>query len=340
MALDYGAAVMGIGAAIPARSVDNAELEQRMDTTDAWIRSHIGIRARRVVEPDQAMSDLAIPAAREALANAGVGADEVDLIVVAGSNHDYLMPATACLVQDALGARAAGALDIKNACSGFVYALGAAAGLVQNGTCRTILVIGAEIHSKIIDWNDRTMAPFFGDGAGAVVLRRSRPGVGVLSAVYGADGSNADAIIVEAGGSREPTTAEALARGATLCRQDGARVKRFIQRVFPESVRAVTARVGLTPEDLDFVISHQSNLRLIEEGLDELGVDRQKTHTIIEDYGNQGSASIPIVWRDALRLGKIGPGSLVALSGYGAGLAYGAVLVRLAGRDDFLEADR
>jgi 3-oxoacyl-[acyl-carrier-protein] synthase-3 len=332
----FGAAVMGLGTAIPDRTVTNQDLERTLDTTDAWIRSHVGMEARRIVHDDQAMSDLAIPAGRAALADAGISADELDLIIVAGSAHDYLMPATACLVQDALGARRAGALDIKNACSGFVYALGAGAGFIRSGMARTVLVIGAEIHSKIIDWADRTMAIFFGDGAGAVVLRRSRPEVGVLAAVYGADGANADAIIVPAGGSRLPVTPQLVEDKQHLCRQDGPRVKTFIQRVFPESVRDVCARAGIRPTDLDFVISHQSNLRLIEEGMANLGLPMDRTHTVLERYGNQGSASIPIVWQEALQLGKIGPGSLVALSGYGAGLAYGAVLVRLAGREDFL----
>jgi 3-oxoacyl-[acyl-carrier-protein] synthase-3 len=332
-----GAAVKGIGTAIPTKTVTNHDLERMMETSDAWIRAHIGIEARRIVEDGEAMSDLAVPAGQQALQEAGVSPEDVDLIIVAGSNHDYLMPATACLVQDALGARRAGALDIKNACSGFVYALGAGAGFVRSGMARTVLVIGAEIHSKIIDWTDRSMAPFFGDGAGAVVLRRSRPDVGVLAAVYGADGSNADAIIVPAGGSRHPVTPELVAEGAHLCRQDGGRVKTFIQRVFPESVRAVCAQYGVTPGDLDFVVSHQSNLRLIEEGMAALGLSMEKTHTVLERYGNQGSASIPIVWKEALDMGRIGPGSLVALSGYGAGLAYGGVLVRLAGPDDFLD---
>jgi 3-oxoacyl-[acyl-carrier-protein] synthase-3 len=326
---------MGIGTAIPSGSVTNQDLERMMDTTDEWIRTHIGISERRVVGVHEAMSDLAIPAAAEALRDAGIEAGELDLIIVAGSNHDYLMPATAALVQAALGAWRAGALDIKNACSGFVYALGTGAAFIQNGTADTVLVIGAEIHSKIIDWTDRTMAPFFGDGAGAVVLRRSRPGVGVLAAVYGADGSNADAIQVDAGGSRQPVTPELLAEKAHLCHQDGRRVKVFIQRVFPESVDRVCARAGITSRDLDFVISHQSNRRLIEEGLERLGLTEAHTHTVIERYGNQGSASIPIVWQEALKLGKVGPGSLVALAGYGAGLTYGAVLVRLAGPDDF-----
>lgn len=331
-----GAAILGMGATVPTRGITNSDLERMMSTTDKWIRDHVGIHTRRIVEDDQAMSDLAIPAARQALEDAQISARELDLIIVAGSNHDYLMPATACLVQGALDAEQAGALDIRNACSGFIYALGVGAAMIQNGTCNTVLVIGAEIHSKIIDWSDRTMAVFFGDGAGAVVLRRSRPEVGILTCYYGADGKNADAIIVEAGGSRQPLTPELLERKAHLCRQDGLRVKEFIQRVFPGSVRAVCERQGLTPQDLDFVISHQANLRLIEQCMADLGLSMDKTHTVLEEYGNQGSASIPIVLEEAIRLGKIGPGSLVAFSGYGAGLAYGAALVRLANREDFL----
>jgi 3-oxoacyl-[acyl-carrier-protein] synthase-3 len=321
---------------VPTKRVTNQELEQMMATTDEWIWQHIGIHARRVVEDDQAMSDLAIPAARAALADAGIGPEELDLIIVAGSNHDYLMPATACIVQGALDAPQAGALDIRNACSGFIYALGVGAAMIQNGTCRTVLVVGAEIHSKIIDWSDRTMAVFFGDGAGAVVLRRSRPDVGVLACHYGADGKNADAIIVEAGGSRHPMTHELLEAKANMCHQDGKRVKSFIERVFPESVRAVCQRYGIETKDLDFLISHQANLRLIERCMADLGLPMEKTHTVLEDYGNQGSASIPIVLKEALQLGKVRPGSLVALTGYGAGLAYGAALVRLAAPEDFL----
>jgi 3-oxoacyl-[acyl-carrier-protein] synthase-3 len=331
-----GAAILGVGAAIPNRRVTNQELEAAMDTTDGWIREHVGIHTRRVVEDDQAMSDLAIPAARAALADAGVTAADLDFVIVAGSNHDYLMPATACLVQAALGAREAGALDIRNACSGFIYGLGVGASLIQNGTCRTVLVVGAEIHSKIIDWSDRTMAVFFGDGAGAVVLSRSRPEVGVLALYYGADGENADAIIVPAGGSRQPLTAALLEQKAHVCRQDGRRVKEFIERVFPESVRRVCARYGVEVAELDFLISHQANLRLIERCMAALGLPMTKTHTVLEEYGNQGSASIPIVLQEALRLGKVRPGSLVAMTGYGAGLAYGAALVRLASREDFL----
>ncbi|MBX6351422.1 MAG: ketoacyl-ACP synthase III [Clostridia bacterium] len=332
-----GAAVAGVGAVIPEVVVTNSDLEARMDTTDAWIREKIGIRERRIARADQAMSDLAIPAAREALADAGLAPEELEFIVVAGSNHDMLMPATSCLVQAALGAERAGCLDMKNACSGFVYALGAAAALVQTGTVRNALVVGAEIHSKIIDPDDRTMAPFFGDGAGAVVLKRSRPGTGVLANYYGADGANADAIIVPAGGSREPFSPEAFEKKRHLCTMDGRRVKTFIRAVLTSSVREVLARAGLGLPDLDFLIPHQANLRLIEEAMAELGLPPEKTHTVIEWCGNSGSASIPTVLHEAVRLGKVRPGHVVALVGFGAGLAYGANLLRWAGEDDFLD---
>lgn len=333
----YGAAIAGVGAEIPEGQVTNQDLEKRMDTTDEWIWERVGVRTRRVVRDDQAMSDIAIPAALKALDDAGVAASELDMVIVAGSNHDYLMPGTACVVQGAIGADNAGALDLKNACSGFVYALGTGAGFVQNGTCKNVLVVGAEVHSKIIDWNDRTMAIFFGDGAGAVVLRRSKPEVGVLSSFYGSDGKNADAILVEAGGSRLPVNHEAIDRGAHLCHQDGKRVKNFILEVFPKSIRRALERLDLTPQDLDFLISHQANLRLIEQVVAEMGLSMDKTHTIIEKYGNQGSASIPTALREAMDLGKVKAGDLVAFSGYGAGLAYGANVVRLASPEDFVD---
>jgi len=333
---EVGAGIAGMGAVIPEVVVTNHDLEARMDTTDAWIRTKIGILERRWVRDDQAMTDLAIPAARQAIEQAGIDAREIDMIVVAGSNHDYLMPATACLVQAALGADNAGALDIKNACSGFVYALGVGAAFIQNHTASTVLVIGAEIHSKIIDHNDRTMAPFFGDGAGAVVLRRTRPETGVLSSFFGADGQNADAIIVPAGGSRRPVDAGALEENAHLCHMDGKRVKTFIQRVFPYAIQQASRRAGFEVTDLDFVISHQANLHLIREGMETMGLPMSKTLTMLEWLGNSGAASVPTVLKEAVDRGAIQPGHLVALAGYGAGLAYGANVLRWTAPDDFL----
>jgi 3-oxoacyl-[acyl-carrier-protein] synthase-3 len=331
-----GVGIAGMGAVVPEVVVTNRDLEARMDTSDEWIRNKIGIVERRWARDDQAMTDLAIPAARQAIAQAGIDPLEIELIIVAGSNHDYLMPATACLVQAAIGADNAGALDIKNACSGFVYALGAGAAFVQNRTADTVLVIGAEIHSKIIDRNDRTMAPFFGDGAGAVVLRRTRPGTGILASFFGADGYNADAIIVPAGGSRRPVDAEALEENAHLCRMDGKRVKTFIQRVFPYAIEQACRRAGYEVRDLDFVISHQANLHLIREGMESMGLPMSKTLTMLEWLGNSGAASVPTVLKAAVDEGRIRPGSLVALAGYGAGLAYGANVMRWPDAADFL----
>ncbi len=333
---EVGAGIAGMGSVVPEVVVTNHDLEGRMDTSDEWIRSKIGILERRWVRQDQAMTDLAIPAARQAVEQAGIDAREIELIIVAGSNHDYLMPATACLVQAALGADNAGALDIKNACSGFVYALGAGAAFVQNHTASTVLVIGAEVHSKIIDQDDRTMAPFFGDGAGAVVLRRTRPGTGVLSSFFGADGYNADAIIVPAGGSRRPVDHEAIEENAHLCRMDGKRVKTFIQRVFPYAIQQTCRRAGHEVTDLDFVISHQANLHLIREGMENMGLPMSKTLTMLEWLGNSGAASVPTVLKEAVDRGQIQPGDLVATAGYGAGLAYGANLMRWPAPDDFL----
>jgi 3-oxoacyl-[acyl-carrier-protein] synthase III len=331
-----GVGIAGMGAVVPEVVVTNHDLEGRMDTSDEWIRSKIGIVERRWVREDQAMTDLAIPAARQAIEQAAIDAREIELIIVAGSNHDYLMPATACLVQAALGADNAGAMDIKNACSGFVYALGAGAAFVQNQTASTVLVIGAEIHSKIIDQTDRTMAPFFGDGAGAVVLKRTRPGTGILSSYFGADGYNADAIIVPAGGSRRPVDPEAIAENAHLCHMDGKRVKAFIQRVFPFAIQQACRRAGHEVTDLDFVISHQANLHLIREGMENMGLPMSKTLTMLEWLGNSGAASVPTVLKEAVDRGQIRPGDLVATAGYGAGLAYGANLLRWAAPDDFL----
>lgn len=335
-ASEVGAGIAGMGSVVPEVVVTNQDLESRMDTSDEWIRSKIGIVERRWVREDQAMTDLAIPAARQAVEQAGIDAREIELIIVAGSNHDYLMPATACLVQAAIGADNAGALDIKNACSGFVYALGVGAAFIQNHTAQTVLVIGAEIHSKIIDQSDRTMAPFFGDGAGAVILKRTRPETGVLSSFFGADGYNADAIIVPAGGSRRPVDQGALEENAHLCHMDGKRVKAFIQRVFPYAIEQACRRSGHEVLDLDFVISHQANLNLIREGMENMGLPMSKTLTMLEWLGNSGAASVPTVLKEAVDRGAIRAGHLVALAGYGAGLAYGANVMRWPAPDDFL----
>ncbi len=331
--------IAGLGFYVPERCVTNAELANMVDTTDEWIKSKIGIETRYIAGPDEALSDLAIHAAERAIQHANLRPDQINMIIITGQNHDYKTPATSCIVQNKMGMRNIAAIDIATACSGFIYGLAIGSKFVADRTYENVLVVGAEIHSRMISWQDRSTCVFFGDGAGAAVLRPARKGYGFMAFDLGADGSGYDAIIIPAGGSRQPFTAQALvaqeeAYGQTRtpidARMDGKVVYQFATSVFPRSIRACLRHADLTVSDVDFVISHQANQNIIQEGMAALGLGMEKTYMNLARYGNCSSASIPIALREALDAGLVKRDDTVVLVGFGAGLSWGSTVMRWA----------
>lgn len=331
--------IAGLGHYVPEKCVTNQDLEKMVDTTDEWIKSKIGIEKRYVASPHQALSDLSIEAAQRAIDAAGLRPADIDMLIITGQNHDHKTPATSCIVQDKMKMRHVAAVDVSTACSGFVYGLAIGSKFVADHTYDNVLVIGAEIHSRMISWQDRTTCVFFGDGAGAAVLRPADHGSGFLSFDLGSDGSGADAIVIPAGGSRIPTNSDAIipreeasgqVRSLLDARMDGKAVYEFATRVFPRTILASLARADLEVDDIDFVISHQANKNIIREGMNALGLPMEKTYLNLEKYGNCSSASIPIALNEAVEAGKILRGDVVALVGFGAGLSWGSTLMRWA----------
>jgi 3-oxoacyl-[acyl-carrier-protein] synthase III len=319
--------IAGWGKYLPERVVPNRDLEALVDTTDDWIRSRTGILERRVAGPDETTCSMAVAAARAAMARAGVGADELELVVVATCTPDYAnMPATASLVQDALGARRAGAFDLNAVCSGFLYALTAASQFVLTGAHRTVLVIGSEVFTRILDWRDRSTCVLFGDGAGAVVLQATDEPGGLLSYVLGSDGSGACSLYVPAGGSRRPATAETVANREHYVRMQGREVFRFATRVVPESVIQALDLVGLAPADVDLFIPHQANTRIIDAAIRRLRLAEGAVFSNLARYGNTSAASVPLALCEALDEGRVRPGDKLVLSGFGAGLSWGTAV--------------
>jgi len=314
--------IVGTGSYLPERVVTNDELAARMDTSDAWIRARTGIRQRHVAEPTQACSDLALPAARAALASAGLQASDVDLIIVATSTPDYVFPSTACLLQAKLGIKGCPAFDMQAVCSGFVYALAVADKFVRSGQHRCALVIGSEVFSRILDWNDRGTAVLFGDGAGAVVLRAdSRPGV--LGSVLHADGAYADILSVPG------NVCGGKVIGSPLLQMDGQAVFKFAVRVLDEVARETLAQCGLQAKDVDWLIPHQANVRILDATVKKLGIDSAKLIVTVDKHGNTSAASIPLALDLAVRDGRIKPGQRVMLEGVGGGFTWGAALVEM-----------
>jgi 3-oxoacyl-[acyl-carrier-protein] synthase-3 len=252
----------------------------------------------------------------------------VDLIIVAATNHDMLLPATACLVQGALGARRAAAFDVRIACAGAVYALVTGAKFIADGSYETVLVVGAEVHSKMIDYTDRTTAVFFSDGAGAAVLRPTSAGRGLIAWDLGADGANGDAITVPAGGSRLPASHETVEKRLHYVKMEGRRVYDFAVRIFPYTVRRTLARAGLTTSDIDLLIAHQANINIIREGMAALKLSLNRTFNTLEKYGNASAASLFLTMAKAEEAGKLRPGDLLMLVAFGAGLAWGSAALR------------
>jgi 3-oxoacyl-[acyl-carrier-protein] synthase-3 len=322
--------IAGVGSYAPARVLSNADLSKIVDTSDEWIRSRSGIRERRIAAEDEACSDLAVKAATAALADAKMSASEIDLLIVSTVSGDSPLPATACLVQHKLGVPAhATCFDIAAACSGFLYALEIAYGQLLTNRYKRALIIGAEKLSSVTDWSDRTTCVLFGDAAGAAVLTKvEQSGIGIIGSDLGADGEFADNLYISAGGSRCPASAKTVEAKGHFIRMNGREVFKSAVRVMETVAREMMEQHHLTPDQISLVIPHQANIRIIEALADNLKMPLDKFYINLDRFGNTSSASIPLALDEARRLGRIKPGDLTLMVAFGAGLTYGAALVR------------
>ncbi|MCW5879464.1 MAG: ketoacyl-ACP synthase III [Anaerolineae bacterium] len=320
------ATISGWGMYVPDRIMTNHELSLMVDTSDDWIRSRTGIQQRHIVDAKEATSDLATRAGWAALHSADIGPEELDLVIVATCSPDYHLPATACLVQDRLGASRAGAFDVNAACSGFVYALSMANSAIVSGAANKALVIGAEAITRWIDWTQRDICVLFGDGAGAVVLEATDRPSGLLSYVLGSDGSGGEMLMMRNGGSRLPPKGNLPLDGGL--NMNGKEVYRFATRIMGKAAREAISRAGLTSADIDLFIPHQANLRIIESAAKSLDVPMSKVFVNVQKYGNTSAASIPIAICEAANEGYLQPGQNVCLIGFGAGLTWAAATLR------------
>lgn len=315
------ARVVGTGSYLPGAPISNAELAARgIETNDEWIVSRTGIRQRHLAESGESSSTLGLIAAQRALEMAGVAADELDLIIVATSTPDFIFPSTACLIQGQLGNKGAAAFDIQAVCSGFAYALGVADKFIRSGSHRKALIIGAEVFSRILDWKDRGTCVLFGDGAGAVVLEASEQ-PGILATAMHADGSQNGILNVPGQICGGQVT------GDPFLRMDGQAVFKFAVRVLAEIADEVCATAGLSPRDIDWLIPHQANIRIIEATGKKLGVERDKVIVTVDRHGNTSAASVPLALDEAVRDGRIQRGHKVLLEGVGGGFTWGAALI-------------
>lgn len=319
------AAITGVGICVPDQVLTNDELAKYTETTAEWIESRTGINKRHIASPEQAASDLGVIAADQALTNAGLSAKDVDLIIAATATPDMLFPATACIIQHKLGLKNTAAFDLEAGCSGFIYALNIGSHFITSGQYRTVLVIGTEVLSRLLDWEDRETSVIMGDGAGAVVLQPSLPGYGILSCCLGADGSGGEFLRLPAGGSRMPITHQAIDQKMHLFKMNGPEVFRFAMRKVPEAINQVLALSQTSLEEVSLIVPHQANLRILEAVARVMDISMDKFIVNMDRYGNTSSASIPIALYEALAEGRINHGDHIVLTGFGAGLTWGAI---------------
>jgi len=322
--------IRSVGVHTPERRVTNEELSRTVDTSDEWIRTRSGIGERRIAGPGENPSDMGAKAAAQAMERAGVGPADIDLLVVATMTPDLPFPSTACLVQAKLGLRRdIPCFDIAAACSGFIYALQVVADMVRGGRYRRALVVGAEKLSSVVDWTDRSTCVLFGDAAGAAVVEPcDEPGVGILANLLGADGSNAELLWAPAGGSAKPASAETLAAREHYLRMNGKEIFKLAVRVMAGSCEKVLAEAGVTSDQVACFIPHQANIRIIEAVAAQLGLGMDRFPLNLECFGNTSAASIPLALEQAWREGRIRHGDLVLMVAFGAGLTWGATLIR------------
>jgi len=320
--------IIGTGRYLPERVMTNDDLAQLVDTSDEWIRTRTGIRERRIAAEWETTSDMAAEAAKRAVENAGVSPDEIDLIILATATPDMAFPSSACIVQHRLGIAGIAAFDISAACSGFLYALGIADQFLKNRTAKTALVIGAEKFSKILDWKDRATCVLFGDGAGAVVLRGEEGESGILSTHLHADGTYADMLMVARKGSKNPITRELMQTEADYLVMRGNELFKVAVKTLSEAVLEAVEANGLTFEDVDLLIPHQANMRIITATAKRLGLPMEKVVINLDRYGNTSAASIPIALDEAVRGDSVHPGDIVLFESFGGGLTWASAVVR------------
>lgn len=319
--------IIGVGEYLPQKVLTNADLEKMVDTSDEWITTRTGIKQRRIAAKDQAVSDLAIKAAKAALQDANLSGHDLDLIIVATVTPDMQFPSVACLVQNALSAKNAMCFDVSAACAGFVYGIGIASQFVARDACKNALVIGAEILSSVTDWQDRNTCVLFGDGAGAAVLSEVKSG-GILATYLGSDGSMADLLKVPAGGSRNPATAKTIENRMHYIKMRGNELFKIAVNAMAKAAQIAINKAGLKCKDIDLVIPHQANVRIITAVARKLGLGENKIYLNIEKYGNMSSASTATALCEAVREGRIKKGDVVLLDAFGAGLVWGACVIK------------
>jgi len=322
------AGVLGTGAYLPERILNNRELADRFGCSEEWILTRTGIKERRFAEPGTGSSDLGAIAAQRALDAAGIAAKDIDLIICATYTPDMAFPSTACLIQERIGAKPAAAFDLQAACSGFVYALITAAQFVAAGSVRRALVVAADVNSTIVDPKDQKVTPLFGDGAGAVVLGRVNHGSGLLGFHMGADGGGGGLFFMPAGGSKRPATFETVEAREHYIRMDGPSLFRFGVDAMVQASRSALDRASVAIDQVDLFIPHQANLRIIDAGLDRLGIPKARTLITLDRFANTAAATIPIALDEAVRSGRVAPGMNVLMTGFGAGLTWASTLIR------------
>jgi len=322
-----GARISALGVYVPERVLTNDEISQFLDTTDEWITSRTGIRERHIARPDQACSDLATEAARAALVSSGFDPELLDLVIVTTITPDMTFPATASIVAHNIGATRAGAFDLEAGCTGFVYGLAVATAFVAANIYRNVLVVGAEVLSRILDWEDRSTCVLFGDGAGAVLVTPTDNG-SIFSFDLGNDGSGAQFLSIPAGGSRQPASHETVKDHLHFTQMNGSKVFKFATRAVVESCEKVLVDAGLAVADVDLFVPHQANIRIIETARKRLGFRKDQVFANLERYGNTSCASIPLCLEEAVTSGRLKKGDTLLMAGFGAGLTWGSCLTR------------
>ena len=323
--------ILAVSHYTPERVLTNKELEEKLDTTDEWIRTRTGIHERRVASDDETTASMGAVAAFRALEKAGCSPEDLDLIIVATMTPDSILPAISCRIQAEIGAKNAGAFDVSIACSGFAYALALGCGYVKSGMAGKVLVIGSDVMTRVMNWQDRGTCVLFGDGAGAALLGRVEEGFGLLAQELGSDGRGADHLQIPAGAGAKPVGEDGLVPQDFTLQMNGREVFRFAVQVMGDAALKAAEKAGISPDEIDLFIPHQANSRIIEAATKRLGLPKERVFVNLQRYGNTSCASIPLALSEALEGGRVKPGDNVVLVGFGGGLAWGALVFRWGG---------